>query len=135
MYLSFLTTVKPIRNGLMLAVFLGLGANMHVEFRMATIDPFGNCTNGIVRVYSPLTVNADNAIKHVSCWPSEHYLNIWVVKAIKSASTTQTTLGYAQFPFPLSGGSYSDGVLICSNYRFTLLRAPLPLPVACSQVM
>jgi PKD repeat protein len=90
-----------------------VAANCEVEFRLATKDPQGNCTDGIVRVYSSKTNNASNqsGIKTVSHWDSFRYLNVWVVKSIGALDGVGgEVLGYAQFP---AGGLLStDGLVI-----------------------
>lgn len=53
-------------------------ADVQIEFRLAQIDPNGNCTNGIDRIASPLTNNADENSK-LNPWPYNKYLNIWTV--------------------------------------------------------
>jgi PKD repeat protein len=95
------------------AAFVPLAADCQIEFRLATKDDLGNCTDGIVRVYSPKTNEAsnDNGVKSVSHWNSYKYLNVWVVKSIGSISgTSGEVLGYAQFP--MGGLLSTDGVVI-----------------------
>jgi hypothetical protein len=93
--------------------FVPLAADCQIEFRLATKDDLGNCTDGIVRVYSPKTNEAsnDNGVKSVSHWNSYKYLNVWVVKSIGALDgTSGVVLGYAQFP---AGGLLStDGVVL-----------------------
>lgn len=59
--------------------FKSLAAGMNIEFRIATKDPAGNCTNGINRIYTSMYAcgNVDSVCK-LSAWPSDKYLNIWV---------------------------------------------------------
>ena len=45
--------------------FKNLVADMGIEFRLARIDPQGNCTNGITRYYSDQTVNAGDDVKYL----------------------------------------------------------------------
>jgi PKD repeat protein len=96
--------------------FASLAADCNIEFRLATKDDLGNCTDGIVRVYSPKTNEANdaNGVKSVSHWNSTKYLNVWVVKSIGSVQGTGgEVLGYAQFPF---GGFLStDGIVLRSD--------------------
>ncbi|MCB9205472.1 MAG: hypothetical protein H6603_10885, partial [Flavobacteriales bacterium] len=65
-------------------VFQPVAADINIEFRLAKLDPQGNCTDGVVRVWSPLTYNAsdENGVKGVSYWPSNKYFNVWVVATI-----------------------------------------------------
>lgn len=101
-------------------IFKGVAADCNIEFRLATKDPNGNCSEGIVRMQSNLTDNANNAIKNLSVWPSDKYFNIWVVKSINSADIPGggIILGYAQFPF--SGDYRTDGVIIRSDVIGTI---------------
>lgn len=90
------------------APFAAVAANCEIEFRLATKDPQGNCTNGIVRVFSHFTNGARDNVKSLSYWNSSRYLNIWVVKSIKPYKDG-TVLGYAQFP---GGDPATDGVVL-----------------------
>lgn len=86
------------------APFAPLAADMQFEFKLAKIDPQGNCTNGVERRLSPDgAVNADDGVKFwssggMNAWPRDEYLNIWVVESIESGGQG-ITLGYAQFPY------------------------------------
>src|SRR4030095_11526620 len=66
------------------APFRSVAADAMVEFRLATLDPNGNCTDGIVRVEHIRTNswNPRDSLKNVSHWPSHKYLNIWLVNGI-----------------------------------------------------
>jgi len=46
--------------------FQGIAANSHIEFRLAQIDPYGNCTDGIVRTVTSETNNAGDDTKLLS---------------------------------------------------------------------
>ncbi|MGI8892075.1 MAG: M43 family zinc metalloprotease, partial [Bacteroidia bacterium] len=94
--------------------FKPLAGHPDVEFRLATKDPNGNCTNGIVRVFSPLTNNARNNVKALSYWPRDKYLNYWTVKSIESTSGgSGIVIGFAQFP---GGNAPTDGVVVRADY-------------------
>ncbi|MBK8623389.1 MAG: T9SS type A sorting domain-containing protein [Saprospiraceae bacterium] len=61
-------------------------AKVNFAFKLATIDPDGYCTNGIVRHYTPKTVwNANNLADFTYTWPPEKYLNVYVVRSINIA--------------------------------------------------
>jgi len=95
------------------ACHAAVGADCEIEFRLATKDPQGNCTDGILRVYSSKTNEASNqnGFKGVSHWDSFRYLNVWVVKSIGALDGVGgEVLGYAQFP--ASGLLSTDGVVI-----------------------
>ena len=95
------------------SIFKAFAANVGLKFKLAGIDPNGNCTNGIVRVNTPLTHDARDNVKPLSRWPSSKYLNVWLVSSIQSFSTTGTTLGFAQFPFFGIDGTY--GMVVRSD--------------------
>ena len=64
--------------------FKSVAADCNIEFRLAHKDPNGNCTDGILRVYSPLTNGPTNPdeVKSISYWNSSMYLNVWVSKIL-----------------------------------------------------
>lgn len=83
-----------------------------IEFRLATIDPYGNCTNGIDRVYTHLANKASDYSK-VNQWQRSKYLNIWVVNTIGSAGVA----GYAYYPTATNNQSFwIDGIIILNDY-------------------
>ncbi|HYG14120.1 MAG TPA: M43 family zinc metalloprotease, partial [Bacteroidia bacterium] len=93
--------------------FQGVVADMEIELRLARKDPQGNCTNGIVRIYDEETENGTNNIKIKSVWPTDRYLNVWIVEKIVNYSALPGIAGYAQFPW---AGSYNtDGVIIIND--------------------
>lgn len=100
------------------APFRPLGADCNIEFRLAKKDPLGKCTDGIVRIFSHRTNNANDTsnadeVKYLSVWDNSRYLNIWVVKSF-APMTKGELLGYAQFP---DGGKNSlDGIVVLSRY-------------------
>lgn len=56
-----------------------------IEFRLAKLDPDGNCTSGIVYYETDLTYNASNTLKYtITNWDPQSYLNIWTVSSIAS---------------------------------------------------
>ncbi|MBN4065711.1 T9SS type A sorting domain-containing protein [Candidatus Amoebophilus asiaticus] len=71
--------------------FMGLGADILIEFCLAQQDPDGLPASGITRTYKA-TTGFSNADKALAYWPSDKYLNIWV------ADLGGGFLGYAQFP-------------------------------------
>lgn len=94
--------------------FDSIAADCKIEFRLAQLDPNGNCTNGIDRIYSHLTNNAGNTAK-INQWPRNKYLNVWVVKNIPS-SGSGITLGFALFPSDVAGfyAPY-DGIMMLAT--------------------
>lgn len=91
--------------------FADLSADIRIEFKLATSDPKGRATSGVVRKYSPLTKwKMDDKVKFddelgSDAWDASQYLNIWVCNM-------DDLLGYASFPgTPLE----RDGIVI--NYK------------------
>lgn len=90
-------------------VWRPLVADARLEFALASVDPDGAPTAGIVR--SRTTVPAfgpDDAVKHAAtggsdAWPADRYLNIWVCQLAGGL------LGYAQFP---GGPAETDGIVV-----------------------
>lgn len=95
-----------------------VGADTEIEFCLATRDPSGNLTNGIVRMpYNGSTnfqLAQDRNMKDLSRWPTTRYLNIWIVKSIQSG-----ILGYAYLPETLNGDpdrARIDGLVIGARF-------------------
>ena len=89
--------------------FKPIAADCEIEFRLATIDPDGNCTNGIDRIQSTLTYNGDDDSK-LNPWPSNKYLNIWTVNNLGSSGAA----AYAYYPGTAPAGK--DGVISIHAY-------------------
>ncbi len=92
-----------------LPVFKPIAADCEIEFRLATIDPNGNCTNGIDRIPSMLTYSADDQSK-LNPWPKEKYLNVWVVSSLAISGAA----AYAYYPGTAPAGA--DGVIMLMTY-------------------
>jgi PKD repeat protein len=86
-----------------------LVADFGIQFCLASRDPNGNATTGIVRTSTTVTSFIDDdKVKYTSsggdnAWPSGSYLNLWV------CNLGNSLLGYAQFP---GGPTATDGVVI-----------------------
>ena len=92
--------------------YVPYAGNAKIKFELASIDPNGNCTNGIEHIYSHLTNNGDDYSK-LNQWPRTNYLNVWVVKTIGMSGVA----GYSAYPSSVEGAGYfRDGVIILSNY-------------------
>ncbi len=102
------------------AQFLPNAGSLDIEFIMARRDPNGLPTTGINRVQgtrSQWTMSNDEEFKALSYWPSQDYMNIWVI------DFSGSFIGYAQFPVSTMPGleSYQNGVAatdgIAIDYR------------------
>jgi len=96
--------------------FRPVAVNTGIQFCLATRDPQGNASTGIVRYSYPSgttfsTGYVDGTVKPATIWNPEQYLNFWIVPLSGSI------LGYAQFPVSslpgLSGSATAntDGVV------------------------
>lgn len=87
-------------------VWKNLAADSHIEFCLATKDPNGNNTNGIIR--RPTKINSfttDDKVKFTNqggddAWDTKKYLNIWV------CNLTGGLLGYGEFPTTAYSNTY-----------------------------
>ena len=99
------------------AIFAQNAGDTNIEFRLAKIDPDGNCTQGVTRTFSNLTNGARNNVKELIQWDPTRYMNVWVVKSIENFSEDgNIVLGFAQFPNQLSSDPETDGIVIRHNY-------------------
>lgn len=90
--------------------FKGIAADVKIEFRLARIDPWGNCTIGVVRTASEATSAGYEAAKEASpTWPPDKYLNIWTVKVLGHGAA-----GWSYYPGTAPDGS--DGIILLHNY-------------------
>lgn len=98
------TGLTPLR-------FRSLAADVQIEFALATADPEGRPTTGIIRKQTNVTSwRADDRIKFSAqggnnAWDSRLYLNIWV-------GHSTATLGYATAP---GAPADRDGVMIATS--------------------
>lgn len=101
-----------------------VGADVEIEFCLATIDPDGNPTNGIDRFESNIASYDTNDVqtaKQFTIWNPSQYFNIWV---FNFGGDLDDVLGYAQFPNlsgldgldSNNGTSQTDGVAIAYQY-------------------
>lgn len=88
--------------------FKHLAADVQIEFALATADPMGRYTTGIVRKPTPVAFwTNDDKIKFSAsggddAWDSRYYLNLWV-------GNLQAGIGYSSAPGSLPA---ADGVVI-----------------------
>lgn len=111
------------------AAFASLCGDTEIRFCLASLDPSGNSTNGIVRKAaggsyssSSTSFGSNDAMKFNSqggsdAWDRNKYLNIWV------CNLGNGLLGYAYQPGATAG---IDGVVIGYNYFGTMGTASAP---------
>lgn len=93
------------------AIFKSSAVDCEIEFKLATKDPQGGCTDGITRTVSNLTNGGDEDAKDLIKWDQSKYLNVWVVKTIGRAANI---LGYAVLP--TSNDKSGDGIILRAAY-------------------
>src|SRR6218665_212025 len=89
--------------------FQNLIGNPGIEFRLATLDPNGNCTNGITRHYDANTNWTVNSANYIYTWPRSRYMNIYVVKAMPPG-----VAAYAYYPGTVPAAM--DAIVVQHNY-------------------
>ncbi len=91
--------------------FQGIIGKTNVEFRLATKDPSGNCTDGINRI--PTNEARFGAISSkINQWAPDRYLNIYTAQQATTARPTPgLVLAYATFP----GTSLSSDGIMCRH--------------------
>ena len=91
-------------TGQVISAFQSIYANVGITFKLAQLDPNGNCTDGITRLYTPLTNSAGTEVKNMRRWDPSKYLNIWVANSMYNGSG-----GFSFLPCP---SSTVDGVMV-----------------------
>ena len=94
--------------------FKSLAADAEIEFRLAQIDPQGNCTSGITRTVSPLTAIGDHQVKTLVHWPPEKYLNVYVCAEAAGLA------GHSMMPAAADTVPEWDGIVIAHDYVGTI---------------
>ena len=89
--------------------FSGLVSEMGIEFRLARLDPEGNCTDGITYHQSALTYEGGENVKDDTYWDNSKYLNIWTVANVASGAAA-----YAYYPG--SAPNNHEGILCQHDY-------------------
>lgn len=117
------TNVDTVPGVNTFALFNDRRANVGIEFRLAKIDPNGNCTSGIERIYDERTSYAYYDLCSDYAWDPKKYLNVYTVSFIYPSGINlpdgAAIGGMSVFPpsNPLTslftgGDTLADGVLI-----------------------
>jgi len=98
--------------------FAGIASSVGITFCLATKDPNGNATTGITYHYNNYDGRAPDGtgstVKSVSYWPSNKYLNVWVVNAPENGDTYAS--GWAYLPSSWALQNQVDGIIY--NHRY-----------------
>lgn len=101
--------------------FIGMPADIEIEFKLATKDPNGTCFNGVTRTYTSLTNDGNDGELQVSAvvngndvyigqWPPTKYLNVYIATDIGGAA------GYTHNPGIGSTSMYYNGIFVQHSY-------------------
>ncbi len=100
--------------------FQNVQTDAQIEFRLATKDPNGVCTNGIIHHYDVHTDWVTNSGYETYTWPRNKYLNIYVVKTIASGAA-----GYTYLPGSFGVTASEDAIVILYTYVGSLQPSSL----------
>ena len=92
------------------SIFKPLHADCDIEFRLAQLDPDGNCTSGINRIASPLTAIGDHSVKSLIHWPPDKYLNVYIVAYAAGLA------GHCVWPSDADTIPAWDGIVVGADY-------------------
>lgn len=98
--------------GTQVSVFDTVVGTAKIRFKLAGLDPYGNCTNGIEHIYTHMANFGDDYSK-LNQWNRKEYLNVWVTNTIGSSGVA----GYAYYPNSTEGNFFwADGIYILNDY-------------------
>lgn len=89
-------------------LFQPIIGDAQIEFRLAQLDPNGNCTDGITRHQTHLTNGGNDLLKSIVQWPPDKYLNIWV--------ENESQNGFSAYAYLPGAPASIDGIVIVHNY-------------------
>ena len=96
-----------------------IASSLEINFCLASIDPYGNVTNGITYHYNSYNGREPNgyggAVKAVSVWPCDKYLNVWVVNEVETDGSIYNS-GWAFYPSTSLADQGFDGIVY--NHRY-----------------
>lgn len=92
------------------APFKSLIGNTQFDFVLASKDPNGNCTNGIIRYNDIHTDWSGNFSEYAYTWPPTRYLNIYVVRSMGGGAAGYTYLPGSGVPAAM------DAIVILNSY-------------------
>ncbi len=103
-------------TALIIPEFKALADSTKIQFSLATIDPLGNCTNGIIHHYDTDTDwNDSSPTLYQHTWDPTKYMNVYVVKSI-TLSNGFSAAGYTYFPGTFPAGDPADAIVVLHNY-------------------
>jgi hypothetical protein len=92
-----------------IAQYKPIAADCQIEFKLATLDENGLCTNGITRHYTTKTDWTTGFSNYIYTWDPSKYLNVYVVRTMQNG-----TAGYTYLPG--TAGAAADAIVVLHNY-------------------
>jgi len=101
--------------------FVGMPADIEIEFVLATKAPNGNCFKGITRTYNTISYDGSDGGNQVDAivagndvyqglWPGNKYMNIFICGEIGGAA------GYTTNPSGFSANNMTNGIWVLHDY-------------------
>lgn len=86
-----------------------IAADCQIEFKLATLDENGQCTNGITRHYTANTNWTPAFSNYIYTWDRTKYMNVYIVKTMQAGAA-----GYTYLPGTASANA--DAIVLLHNY-------------------
>ncbi len=97
------------------SAFKSIIADVGIEFRLATIDPNGDCTNGITRTFSYATNSGNGSVaKNLISWDTKKYYNIWVVNYLEAGGNAVG--GYSYLPGTAPSSEKEGSIMVNKQF-------------------
>lgn len=93
-------------TALLISPFKEIAVDCQIEFKLAQLDPDGNCTNGITRHVDSSTYSGYHNVKDIVHWNPSKYLNIYITAAAAGLA------GHALVPSAADTVPEWDGVVL-----------------------
>ena len=97
-------------TSVVVAAFKNIIGDAKIEFQLATKDPNGDCTDGIIRHWDASTNWTGSLAEYAYTWNPTRYLNVYVVRTINSNAAGYTFLPGSGIPAAM------DAIVILSTY-------------------
>lgn len=97
-------------TALLISPFREIAVDCQIEFKLAQLDPNGNCTNGITRHVDSSTYSGYHNVKDIVHWDPSKYLNIYITADAAGLA------GHALVPSAADTIPEWDGIVLQHSY-------------------
>ncbi|MCT4582868.1 MAG: M43 family zinc metalloprotease [Flavobacteriales bacterium] len=97
-------------TALLISPFKEIAVDCQIAFKLAQLDPDGNCTNGITRNVDSSTYSGFHNVKDIVHWDPAKYLNIYITAEAASLA------GHALVPSAADTIPEWDGIVLQHSY-------------------